>query len=83
MAEEQGGKGTEWAGFLEVISLRKGNKARKGQEDPRDQVFERELLLCKVGRTQAGCRGGWGQGGVSGPELLGEEQSYTGSGARE
>lgn len=64
---------------MEVISLRKGNKARKGQEDPRDQMFEREPLLCEVGRTQAGSRGGWGRGGVSGPELPGEEQSHTGS----
>lgn len=60
MAEEQGGKGIEWAGgyVLEVISLRKGNKVKKDHEDPRDQVFERELLLCEVGRKQAGRRRG-------------------------
>lgn len=43
---------------MEVISLRKGNKVRKDHEDPRDQVFERELLLCEVGRKQAGRRRG-------------------------
>lgn len=47
MAEEQRAKGNEWAGenVLEMISLRKGNKARKGQDGPRHQAFEKEVPL--------------------------------------
>lgn len=45
MAEEQRAKGIAWApeNILEIISLRKGNKARKGQPGPRDQAFEKEV----------------------------------------
>lgn len=47
MAEEQRAKGIEWAAenVLEMISLRKGNTTRKGQEGPRDQTFGKEVPL--------------------------------------
>lgn len=62
MAEEQKAKGIEWAGenVLEIISLRKGNKARKGQAGPRDQALEKEVPPGEVGRRQASGREGWG-----------------------